>query len=995
MSAFTTQASDERPELLVAWGHCNAFSGRGDPYLPFRQVLNAFTGDVEATWAAGTITTDQARTVWEAMPVAIASLLKNGPDLLDTLLPSAPIQDRFASAYPAGHPLLTRLHEKAADKSPAVQMEQLQLFDQVTATLRRLAEQQPLIICLDDLQWADRGSLDLLFHLGRGLAGARILLLVAYRPDEVTAHKAHPLRPLLDEFRRTYGDIKLDLNRDPGRAFVDAYIDIETNRLNDSFRETFYKRTAGHPLFTVELLRDMQERGDLVKDESGAWTEGPSLDWDELPARVEGAIAARIGRLEEELRAILSVAAVEGQTFTAQVVARVQEVQVRRLLRTLSIELQRRYQLVKEQSVIQLGRQRVSHFQFSHVLFQRYLYNELGENERRFLHGDVAAILEELYAERLDEITVQLAHHYVEAGKDDKALPYLLRAGDKARFLYAFDDALQHYQRALDILKERGDFERAGQILMKMGLTYHGAFQFELSSQAYQEGFLMLRQAGKGQTTSQLPVPTGTIRTNLIDVNDLDPIMCHDLDSFRVSYQLFGFMLTLNEELDVVPDMAESWQILDDGSTYEFRLREGLYWSDGQPLTADDFAYRLTRELDPASEAYITLRWNELRGAVSYRRGEGKVDDLGIKVIDPRTIRLHLEQPSGTFMHELIHLAPIPAHIVEVYASRWTEPEHIVTCGPYLFESWDKGRALVLKSNPNYYGHYTGNVRQVTFKFFENTTDIIEAYDSDDLDILHLPRDMHWAIQQYPADYVTWPDFFTVKVNLNTLRFPFENHHLRRALVLATDRKNFVEISTNGLVTPATGGYIPLGLPGHRPNIALPYDLEGARKLLVEAGYPGGSGLPVIQAVCHKAFAQQKEYLDHLWIEKLGLKIEWTLVNWEEFDRLLDSGQIDLYIDGIFSSTPNPDNLMGNMGIDRRYWPGEAFRTLLQKSRTVTDPVKRINHYHQMEEILLEEIPLIPLFYGKFHFLVKPWIKNYRPPMGFLDYWKDVIVEPH
>ena len=171
LSAFTAQAGAERPELLVAWGLCNAFSGRGDPYLPFRQVLNALTGDVEAEWAAGTITTNQARTAWEAMPIAVSSLLKNGPDLLNMLLPLAPIQDRFASAYPAGHPLLTRLQEKAADKAQAGQMEQSLLFEQVSAMLRRLSEQRPLIIVLDDLQWADRGSLDLLFHLGRGLLG--------------------------------------------------------------------------------------------------------------------------------------------------------------------------------------------------------------------------------------------------------------------------------------------------------------------------------------------------------------------------------------------------------------------------------------------------------------------------------------------------------------------------------------------------------------------------------------------------------------------------------------------------------------------------------------------------------------------------------------------------------------------------------------------------------------------------------------------------------
>jgi predicted ATPase len=143
--------------------------------------------------------------------------------------------------------------------------------------LHRLAEKHPLLITLDDLQWIDEGSLGLLFHLGRRLAGSRILIVGAHRPDELLGERdgePHPLMQVLYEFRRIYGDVMIDLARYDqieGRAFVDAFLDTEPNRLDAAFRQALFHKTGGHPLFTVELLREMQSRGDLAQDEAGMW----------------------------------------------------------------------------------------------------------------------------------------------------------------------------------------------------------------------------------------------------------------------------------------------------------------------------------------------------------------------------------------------------------------------------------------------------------------------------------------------------------------------------------------------------------------------------------------------------------------------------------------------------------------------------------------------------------------------------------------------------
>jgi predicted ATPase len=185
----------------------------------------------------------------------------------------------------------------------------------------------PLLITLDDLQWIDEGSLGMLFHLGRRLAGSRILIVGAYRPDELRGERdgePHPLMQVLNELKRTFGDIIIDLalsDEGEGKAFVDAFLDTEPNRLEAAFRQALFQKTGGHPLFTIELLREMQSRGDLMQDQAGLWSQGEVVDWERLPARVEAVIARRVERLDHTGRAILNAASIQGELFTAEVVA--------------------------------------------------------------------------------------------------------------------------------------------------------------------------------------------------------------------------------------------------------------------------------------------------------------------------------------------------------------------------------------------------------------------------------------------------------------------------------------------------------------------------------------------------------------------------------------------------------------------------------------------------------------------------------------------------
>jgi DNA-binding SARP family transcriptional activator/tetratricopeptide (TPR) repeat protein len=462
---FGRRAQAAYAGLVVAGGNCNAYTGAGDPYLPFREILRQLTGDVESRWVAGTLSTEGARRLWCLIPLTVETLVERGPDLIDTLLTARPLVARAAMAAPGGAGWRDRLERSLAKNKVGrgqPDLRQVDLYAQVTALLTTLAREHPLLLTLDDLQWADAGTIDLLFHLGRRLAGSRILIAGIYRPSEVAVHRVdrrHPLAPVLRELQRQFGHNQIHLFQTGYRQFVESLLDSEPNRLGPDFREALYRHTQGHALCTVETLREMRERGDLVRDGAGRWIEGPAVDWASLPARCEGVIGERIERLPAVLREALEVASVEGETFTAEVVARVRGAGELAVVAQFSDQLDRRHRLVVSEGSQPVcpGGRRASRYRFRHIMFQEYIYSNLDKAERVYLHEAVGTALEQVHAGQTEPIAVQLARHYDIAGRMDKAANYAVQAGDRARGLYAHAEARQHYARALDALARLPD----------------------------------------------------------------------------------------------------------------------------------------------------------------------------------------------------------------------------------------------------------------------------------------------------------------------------------------------------------------------------------------------------------------------------------------------------------------------------------------------------------------------------------------------------------
>lgn len=462
VTEFARRAEEAHRDLVVAIGNCNAQTGIGDPYLPFREILGQLTGDVDAKLAQGAITAENARRLRGLVRWSCDALMEFGPDLINILVPGTALiakAGKFVVEQAGWTDKFKRFVEGKAAGPEGSGLDQSHIFEQTTNVLKALAVKGPLVLVLDDLQWADLASTSLFFHLGRRIGESRILLLGAYRGEEVKLGRGgerHPLEKVLAECKRYFGDVWVDLDqveREEARQFVDALLDLEPNRLGPSFRQALVWHTGGHALFAVELLRDMQEQGQLERDAKGRWVEGASLDWDVLPPRVEGVIEERIGRLETELQETLTVGSVEGEEFTAEVVARVRAVDERGLVHSLSNALDRQHRLVVSQGMRRLGRQPLSSYRFRHNLFQKYLYDSLGVAQKTYLHQDVGNVLEVLYGDQADEIALQLSRHFQEAGLNEKAIHYLRLAAEQAMRVSANTEAIGHLTQALALVR--------------------------------------------------------------------------------------------------------------------------------------------------------------------------------------------------------------------------------------------------------------------------------------------------------------------------------------------------------------------------------------------------------------------------------------------------------------------------------------------------------------------------------------------------------------
>ncbi|MCK4471569.1 MAG: hypothetical protein KAW49_07245, partial [Anaerolineae bacterium] len=366
-------------------------------------------------------------------------------------------------------------------------------------------------------------------------------------------------------------------------------------------------------------------------------------------------------------------------------------------------------------------------FVFVHALVPATLVGSLRTLQRRRLHRRAAAAIE---ARRPDDFE-SLAYHYNQAGDAKEATNYLLKAGDRARRLYACQEAIDHYQRALTFLREQGEHKRAARTLMKLGLVYTAAFEPDKAHEAYDEGFTLWERPRESRDLPEPRVPVAVLRFAVAEPPTLDPGTIGDDISTFIAAQLFEGLVEIDRDYSVLPAVAVRWEVADGGTRYLFHLREGLRWSDGTPLTAGDFEYAWKRNLSFMPRSPVAHLLYVIDNARAF--GEREIDDpdkIGVSALDDVTLEVHLEEPTAYLLHLLAHPVayPLPRWAVESHGGGWTNPENLVSNGAYQLTEWQRGERLVLRRNPFYQGPFPGNAGRVECTVFTDFGPVLEAY---------------------------------------------------------------------------------------------------------------------------------------------------------------------------------------------------------------------------------------------------------------------------
>ncbi|MDX1438233.1 MAG: ABC transporter substrate-binding protein, partial [Anaerolineales bacterium] len=535
--------------------------------------------------------------------------------------------------------------------------------------------------------------------------------------------------------------------------------------------------------------------------------------------------------------------------------------------------------------------------------------------ERRMLHGEIAQELEKLYETRIEDITVQLARHYQEAGNNEAAVKYLIQSGDQARRYYAHQEATEFYQQAMPFLRKQPDPERAARTLMKLGLTYHNAFDYNAARGSFEEGFLFWQRMAEEKrhpgASAQAPHP---LRVLTLEPTNLSHLTAMDFPSHVVLDQLFSGLVEVSPDLDLVPDIAVSWEVLDGGRKYIFHLREDVYWSDGVQVTADDFEFTLKRILSPAGDRRWHVYLSDIKNAVEYNQGEISDDILlGIHALDQFTLSIDLIGPASYFPYitGFHSIYPAPRHVFAA-ADPGVEPGLLVNNGPFTLASWKRGESLVLERNLAYHGQFTGNVQRVECNFLSGQYDkFLQRYQEHSVDMcIGLPfSEIVGARQRFAEDYVSGPWMASNFIGFDVRKPPFNSHQVRRAFALALDHDALADVTLMGYAFPAIGGLIPPDMPGHSPGINSPYDPEAARQALAEAGYPDGKGFPEVDCFVRDDPGHDlaSVYLQNQALKVLDVRINCKPVRWGEFYQLMQQNSPSMWMVSWYADYPDPD----------------------------------------------------------------------------------------
>lgn len=533
----------------------------------------------------------------------------------------------------------------------------------------------------------------------------------------------------------------------------------------------------------------------------------------------------------------------------------------------------------------------------------------------------------------------------------------------------------------------------------------------------------------------------------------LDPGKATGIPEFTVLLNLFDGLTRYNEQNEIIPSMAEKWEGPNEKNEYTFYLRKGAVWSNGDPVTAFDFEYSWKRALSPelaseyAYQLYYLKNGKILNSAVPAEgqtefKMENKyyhpkldekgnpvlnadnsqvpdldkpfsLDDIGVKATDDNTLLVSLESNTPFFLSLLTFTTYLPVnHLIAEKNPDWSKSaKNFVGNGPFKMKNWIHADKIEVVKNEKYWDAGAVKLSEILFTMVDNQATELALWESGQLEVATNPPPIEFDRLKKEGKLQILPYLGTYFYAFNTTRKPFDDVRVRKALSFAIDRQSIVQSITKGEQKPAMA-FVPYGIPDSTSDKEFrtvggdqyftDNNLEEAKQLLAEAGFPGGAGFPEMNILyntneTHHSIAQA---IQQMWNEGLGIKCNLMNQEWKVYLDKRSSLDYDVARAGWIGDFMDPstflDTFYSSSGTSDTGWMNPSFDALIEKARSANDNFLRMRYLHDAEIILMEDMPVAPIYFYTRPILVSKQLQHYiSSSLGYTDFkWAEMGAEP-
>ena len=471
----------------------------------------------------------------------------------------------------------------------------------------------------------------------------------------------------------------------------------------------------------------------------------------------------------------------------------------------------------------------------------------------------------------------------------------------------------------------------------------------------------------------------------------LDPAVVGDINSYQYISQIYGGLVTVDDRLEVVPDIAEEWRLSPDGRIYTFYLRQDVKFHDGSPVRAADFKYSIERACDPKTGSQVAATYlGDIVGAMDRLAGKAR-EVSGVRVKDDYTLEIQIDAPKAFFLSKLTYPTAFALDRKSVEGGRdWQRRPN--GTGPFKLKSWKPDEEIVLERNDDFYGRKPA-LKEVAFYMGGGSP--MNVYERDEVDVIEVGLaeidrvlDPHNPLNK---ELHVAPQLSLSYIGFNTRMEPFDDEKVRQAFAYATDKDKLVNVLFKKTRTKAVG-ILPPGLPGHNPNYAgLRYDPARAKELLAQSRYGSAENLPEITMTVGLGTGGLAETFAEMYRRNLGVEMNVQQAD-EGYIEELESRQLQMFFMSWIADYPDPQDFLdiffhsGSNGNYSGYSDPEVDR-LLEAARIEQDEAKRFELYHAAEEAVVSDAPVIPLYHDITYTLAKPYVKGFSlSPLGLISF---------